>query len=53
MPLVVKWELSNQFVVLCMGADPEPDDSIRNSHSNCSVMEPNTGGPKAAHFLEV
>ena len=53
MPLVVKRGLSNQFVVLCVGTDPEPDDSIRRFHSNCSVMEPNTGGPEAADFLEV
>ena len=45
--------LANQFVILCMSPDPEPDDAVRCFNSNRSILEPGTRRPKPPHLLEM
>ena len=48
-----EWRLSNQFVVLRVGADPEPNNTVLSRYSYSSVLKTNTGRPEAADFFEM
>jgi hypothetical protein len=47
------WLGANEFVVLCMAANPEPDHAIGSVYTERPKVQPHTGRPKPADPLEV
>ncbi len=45
--------LANQLVILCMSADPEPDDAVLCINSHRSILEPDSRRPKPAYLLKM
>lgn len=45
--------LANQLVILCMSADPEPDDAISRINSHRSILDSDSGRPEPTHLLKM
>jgi len=42
-----------QFVVLCMSANPKPEEPVRILHGKRSVVDSDSGRPQFTKLLEV
>src|SRR6266851_2110315 len=51
--LRIRLDSTDQFVVLCVGTDPEPNDAISGPDAHSAVSCPDARGPEAADFLQV
>ncbi len=45
--------LANQRIVLGMRSDPEPENAIRNVHSERTIVIPHAHRPKSPNLLEM
>jgi len=53
MELRIRLISTDQFVVLCVRTDPEPNDAISGPDAHSAVTRTDARGPEAADFLQV
>src|SRR5262245_15313360 len=49
----MRWLASGEPIVVCMAADPEPQNAIRGVHRQCAIVRPHACGVKAANAFEM
>lgn len=52
-PAPLKWKLGYEPVVVRMGANPKPNNSVSNIYTKRPIVESDTGGSKPTNFLEM
>ena len=53
MELRIRLISTDQFVVLCVRTDPEPNDALSGPDAHSAVTRTDARGPEAADFLQV